>query len=76
MTDQMDVVQSLQKIARELKQFGLDFENGNMTKEDLIDRVDGAAYLIDYIAKALDHELGLAQQRANALRYRQIGQGQ
>lgn len=56
---QMDVVSSLLKIARELRE-GADPE--------------AAAFLIDWIAKGLQRELDLAQTRANNLRSERLSQ--
>lgn len=72
---EMDVCQSLRKIARELDEAATDFDYGLGSKEEFIAVINGAAWLINYIADGLEHELGVAQQRANELKFKQIGMG-
>lgn len=62
MPDEMDVVGSLKKISREL--YAL--ENMNIERHQLFGQINGAAFLINWIADGLDRELELAQQRADA----------
>lgn len=71
MPDEMDVIGSLKKVARELAAL----ETLNLESHQLFGQINGAAFLINWIADGLQNELNLAAQRANELRYRQIGMG-
>lgn len=55
----MDVVGSLFKISRELSVVSRDLR----LPEELSSVIDGAAFMIDWIAKGLDREFQLAQER-------------
>lgn len=71
MPDEMDVCGSLRKIARELGEA----TTSGLPRGDLMQLISGSAFLINWIADGLEHELGLAAQRANELKYKQIGMG-
>lgn len=63
MAEQMDVVQSLFKISRELNEYSV----SDMTIEELRNRLSAASWLIAYIASALDVELQHAAERGRSL---------
>lgn len=60
----MDVVGSLFKISRELSVVSRDLR----LPEELSSVIDGASFMIDWIAKGLDREFQLAQQRSTSLK--------
>lgn len=60
---EMDVIASMYKISRELGIVGKD----SRLPDDLALIVDGAAFMIDWIAKGLDREFQLSAERYQKL---------